>query len=151
VEEPDENDYYHAIAEGLGVKPDDERNLRIFTWWRRNDAFRDSNDANSGNIENASDRCRKNLNALVNLLDDGGLNDRIMKAEVLRELGDFEASTEILGTLSSVQHVPIVHRLRELCEAEDTCVRGLHFDKVPPRPKPKRKKVESSQGRKGKK
>ncbi len=150
VEAPEENDCYQAIAAGLAVKPGDERNLRIFTWWRRNDAFRDSQDAKAGSIENASDECRKNLSALVNLLDDGAQNDRIMKAEALRELGDFEASQEILGTLSAAP-AAVVQQLRDFCEAEDTCVREFHFEKDPPRQKTKRKRAKASERRKGKK
>lgn len=39
VQEPDEFQYYEALRAGLARTREQERNLRIFAWWRANDAY----------------------------------------------------------------------------------------------------------------
>ena len=103
--EPTEEEYYQAIANGLATDLKQERSLRILAWWRRNDAFRIL-----GKLEKAARapaQCkpspplpwRENLAALLPLLDEGKNNDCLMKAEVLRQLGDFEAAKQVLDRI----------------------------------------------------
>jgi hypothetical protein len=42
----------------------------------------------------------KNLSALLNILDDTDNNELLMKVEVLRNLGQFEASRELLNRMN---------------------------------------------------
>ena len=50
-----------------------------------------------------------------------------MKAEVLRELGEFDAAREVLGRVTSRKHTAVVRQLRSLCDRADTAVRELDF------------------------
>jgi hypothetical protein len=50
-----------------------------------------------------------------------------MKAEVLRELGDFEFAKRVLSRVTSAEFDAVVHQLRTLCDSGDTCVRQLKF------------------------
>jgi hypothetical protein len=127
VEEPTEEEYYQALAKGLATGTRQETNLRVLAWWRRNDAFRDAPQGQAGDIGNTPGPWRTNLEALAPLLDEGDENDRLMKAEVLRELGEFESATQALSRVGSGEVAAVVRQLRLLCDSRDTCVRELQF------------------------
>ena len=122
--EPTEEEYYQAIAKGLATDLKQERSLRILAWWRRNDAFRIL-----GKLEKAARapaQCkpspplpwRENLAALLPLLDEGNNNDCLMKAEVLRELGDFEAAKQVLNRMDLEKTEKVAEFIR-LLKAEE--------------------------------
>jgi hypothetical protein len=127
VQEPTEEEYYEAIRRGLATDTAQERTLRILAWWRRNDTFRDASRCEAGSISSGSGEWRTNLQALVSLLNEADENDRLMKAEVLRELGEFDSAQQLLGRVTSVDYTTVVHQLRSLCEAGDADVRQLQF------------------------
>lgn len=127
VEEPSEEEYYAALAQGLAVNRQQERNLRVLAWWRGNDAFRDTSRVRTGNIAPTSGGRTENLKALARLLGEKDLDDRIMKAEVLRELRDFDAAIDILAAIGSPGYEAVIRQLRSLCESKDMCVRELSF------------------------
>ncbi len=138
AEEPSEDGYYLALEKGLGRDLQQERQLCILGWWRRNDAFRDTRKAKAGrrgaNKAQAtgnpamSVQCKKNLEALMGLLDAANENDCLMRVEVLRELGEFTSAIQVLGRVTSADHQAAVRQLRSLCDAGDSCVRELQFD-----------------------
>ena len=138
AEEPSEDGYYLALEKGLGRDLQQERQLRILAWWRRNDAFRDTHKAKArrGGANKAqtagnpamSAQCKKNLQALTGLLNAANENDCLIKAEVLRELGEFACAIQALGHVTSADHQAAVRQLRALCDAGDRCVRELQFD-----------------------
>lgn len=125
VEEPLEADFYAALGKGLATDDQQERTLRILAWWRRNDVYRDG--VQGENQTPLTDEGRRNLVELSRLLDEAEDNDRIMKAEVLRELGDFEAASEILDQVTSEEYTAVVRQLRQLCDNRSTCVSELQF------------------------
>jgi len=127
VQEPSEEEYYLALEKGLAVDSQQERTLRVLAWWRRNDAFRDAPQAQAGSIANAPGTCRKNLEALASLLDEVDENDRLMRAEVLRELGEFESAKQVLSRVSSAEYTAVVRQLRSLCDTGDTSVSELQL------------------------
>jgi len=127
IEEPSEEDYYDALAKGLATDARQERSLRILVWWRRNDAFRDAaHELSQGDLA-VQGACRENLEALIDLLSGDDDVDRLMKAEVLRELGRFESAKEVLSSVDSSDVAAVVRQLRVFCDNRDTCVRELHF------------------------
>jgi hypothetical protein len=128
VQEPSEEDYYQALEKGFAADARQERRLRVLAWWRRNDTFRDTFQAGAGRFATAQGACRKNLEALASLLNEADENDRLMKAEVLRELGDFESAEQALSRVTSAEYTQAVRQLRKLCDSADTCVRELRFD-----------------------
>ena len=127
VQEPTEEEYYRAFEKGLATSPEQERNLRVLAWWRRNDAFRDAPRAPAGGDPSAPGPWRKNLQALAHLFHEGGENDSLMKAEVLRELGDFASAKQVLSRIDSREVAAVVRQLHSLCDSGDTCVRELQF------------------------
>lgn len=126
VQEPTEQEYYAAILNGLAKNAEQERTLRTLAWWRRNDAFRNSAQRDARGTRSSSGEWRSNLQALLSLLDHGE-DSQIMKAEVLRELGEFDSAQQVLGRVTSAEYIPVVRQLRSLCEAGDTEVRHLQF------------------------
>jgi hypothetical protein len=71
--------------------PQKERYVRLQTWWAFNDCRRESQELPLSSIE------IENLHAFINLLDENEENDRLMKAEVLRELGEFTVAEKLLS------------------------------------------------------
>jgi hypothetical protein len=95
IQQPAEEEYYQALDKGLAVDTQQDRTLRILAWWRRNDAHRyPTKKAAAGNIVTVSTLCRGSLEALASLLDEADDDDCLMKAEVLRELGEFESGSK---------------------------------------------------------
>lgn len=98
-----------------------ETRLRILAWWRSNDPCRDDPQALTRAMLAAYPARVNNLKALASLLN--GKDDQIMKAEVLRELGEFDASVKLLKTIKSPKYKAIVSQLLKLCESKDFGVR----------------------------
>lgn len=88
---PSVRDYFAILEEGVS---DNKKvtYLRRRAWWAGNDARRQGGDATPlSDVETA------NLHAFAALLDESDENDRIMKAEVMRELGEYEDATALLS------------------------------------------------------
>jgi hypothetical protein len=78
---------------GLAADTQQERTLRILAWWRRYDAYRyPKKKAAARTIVTVSTLCRANLKALGPLLNEADDDGRLMKAEILRELGELESA-----------------------------------------------------------
>ena len=101
--------------------------MRILAWWRRNDAFRHIEKKQVPEDANALGACRENLEVLRHLLTAEDDYARLMKTEVLRELGEFEPALQALDLVESPELDPVVQQFRLLCDDRDTCVRELHF------------------------
>jgi len=124
VVEPTEEEYYQAIEKGLATDLKQERSLRMLAWWRRNDAFRFFGKLKKAARAPAQGKqstplpWRENLAALLPLLDEGNNNDCLMKAEVLRQLGDFEAAKQILDRIDLDKAEKVAEFIR-LLKAEE--------------------------------
>jgi hypothetical protein len=121
VQEPTEDEYYEALRSGLATDRQQERNLRIWAWWRGNDAFRDVPAAAPTTAPSSPKR--ENLEALLPLLHEEDVNDLLMRVEVSRELGNWAQALEILDRVKSPEYAPIIGQLRALCQSRDHCVR----------------------------
>jgi hypothetical protein len=124
VEEPNEEEYYLALQGGLAKDLQQERTLRILAWWRRNDGLRN----HPGGGAATSGASRRNLEAIFGLLDERGESDRLLKAEVLRELGEFDAAKGLLGRAGSAQYRCAARQLRDLCDRGERSVQQLSFE-----------------------
>lgn len=129
VEEPTEKEYYQAIGRGLASDPEQLKNLRILAWWQSNEPLRELPSEEAGPKAPTPPERKKNLDALAALLGKGGVNERIMQAEVLRELGEFQAAKAVLSRITARKWAWVVGQLRALCDREDSCVRVLEFDR----------------------
>lgn len=128
VAEPDEDTFYRALGTGLAATPEQQRTVRILAWWRSNDAARARPKSGAAAGARESEARRANLEALAALLDEGDEDDRIRKAEVCRELGDFAPALALLERCTTPDCARVVGQLRSLCEARDTRVRRFQFD-----------------------
>ncbi len=125
VKEPGADEYLDAIEAGLAKDLAQEKWLRILAWWRANDSSRDwTPDADRAPAA-SRDGFRRNLRRLVELLTDDTDDERVMKAEVLRELGQFKAAEAALGEVASRDFDWVVERIRTLCKARKAKVAKL--------------------------
>lgn len=115
IEELSESEYYEAIERGLGDTPEKEKHLRILAWWRSNDPFRKPGGREDVSAEKRSSGWIENLNALFNFLDKSDQKELLMKAEITREMGNFEAALELLKDVTDHTLHATKTRIEELC------------------------------------
>lgn len=127
VREPNEAEYYRAIRGGLAAGAAQEQRLRTLAWWRHNDAFRALPGPRPARVAAAPAYWRKNLEALAALLDEAIEDERLMKAEALRELGQFAASRLLLDRVTAEKYAFAVSQIGALCAAGDVQVRELQL------------------------
>lgn len=145
VLEPQEADYYVALAAGLGRTRKEERTARILAWWKSNEPLRgdlvtrvydrwdfltDLSGAPKkrhqlGQFNVDPPARQSNMELLLPLLDRRDPGDRLMKAEVLRELGRFEQARLALDQVEYDPLAGIVDQIRALCDEGDSLVRYL--------------------------
>src|SRR5262249_1863096 len=125
VKEPTEEQYYSALQKNLAKDRQQEKSLRILAWWRSNDHRRSDPQC----LATATDAWRENLEALARLLDDRDDNEGLTKAEVFRELGQFDLAKDILSRVNPKHHV-IIRQLRDLCNRGERRVRRLSFEEA---------------------
>jgi hypothetical protein len=124
--EPTEGEYYEAIARGLAKDVGQLSTLRLLAWWRSNEWLRedwgeDGGEDVAAGVESSARR-RENLEALWPLLDEAEEPTALLRAEVLRELGRFEAAKECLAKINSRAYTGEVRQLARLCEEGNTRV-----------------------------
>lgn len=90
-------DYFNAISQGKAENRDEELLVRQLIWWTYNDRIRDGEDI--FNDEQDEALWIDNVQKLKNLLDHSDLNQRIMKAEICRNLGDFKACVNLIQSI----------------------------------------------------
>ena len=125
VKEPSADEYLDAIEAGLAKDRAQERSLRLLAWWRGNDSSGTGGLAAEAHPAASPDGFRRNLLRFADLLTDDTDNDRVMKAEVLRELGQFKAAQAALGKVASRDFDWVVERIRTLCKARNPTVAKL--------------------------
>ena len=121
VEEPSEAEYYEAIEGGLATDPLEEKQLRILAFQRGNDAFRKHSYEEPGAAPTAvpPEARRGNLEVVARMLDEANDEELIMKAEVLRELGQFSSALNCLDRIKSSNYDWVVRQMRPLCERQE--------------------------------
>ena len=127
VEEAPEEGYYQALEATLARDLAMEKVLRTFVWWRGNDADRQITHAEEGVETGYPEAYRSNLTALAPLFNDQNINERLMKAEALRELAEFDAALKIMSEIQGSNYDTVVQKIRGLCEIADTCVREIEY------------------------
>jgi hypothetical protein len=123
VQEPSEEEYYQAFAEGLAGDDGQERTLRMLAWWRRNDGFRNAGDG--APAQPMTPAAEGNLRRFLELLDEKEGTEGLMMAEILRQLGEFDAASQMLDRCDAERYGVAVRRIRALCESRDRGVRLL--------------------------
>lgn len=122
VSEPTFQDFAGLLKAGLNDQKK-ERYLRLRAWWTGNDSRRKSGQTiplNSFEVQN--------LRAFVALLDESEENDRIMKAEIFRELCEFEEAEKILVAKFNHKLSQAVSIIRELNQKRISTVAEMNFE-----------------------
>lgn len=118
---PTESDFLHMLVKGSLTK-EKELYVRRTAWWLANDAVRTNAEAEV----NYSPEQSANLRSLANFLDEKDPNQRIMKAEVYRELGQFQECTELLSnSFENEHHGRVANFIRELAVQNIRAVREI--------------------------
>lgn len=99
-----------------------ELNLRVLAWWAGNDQVR----GKRAEKFERTPQARNNLKKLFALLDSNDPNQRLMKAEVARELGKFKESLRLLDCKYPGSHETAKKILKRLVEKKDSIVRPLN-------------------------
>lgn len=119
--------YLDALDAGMGTDRDRELTLRLHAWWAGNDPARERvegarSGAESSAVAPRSERAEASLRRLLELLDAEAPDERLLKAEAARELGDFERAEELLRGDFPEAHAAVAGRIRELTARRETKV-----------------------------
>jgi hypothetical protein len=125
-EVPNENEYV-KFANSNELPRDKEIYVRTRAWWSANDRKRDR-DPNDSSEEEFSTEQKTNLLRLRDLLDDVNASDRLMKAEIARELGQFDEALALLDFSFSKGMSVYVTTIKKLAEDKIKQVRAIRFD-----------------------
>lgn len=113
AEVPTEQDYFSALDAGMGDTPQKLRYLRTRLWWVGNDPIRQSP------VHTLPPPHLDNLARLALVLSDDDPQQRLLKAEVFRELGFFKDALALLesDSFGELQENAMFIALR--CRAEE--------------------------------
>jgi hypothetical protein len=104
-----------------GLTQDKELYLRVRVWWAANDVWRWLPNATPA----FSKEQEQNLKALSELLDETEPNQRILKAEIARELGEFDECLGLLSHQFEAGYDRTVSFIRKLAEGKVLVVRSI--------------------------
>jgi hypothetical protein len=126
-------DCYEALRDGLGASPELELELRVFTWWRGNDAFREPFHPPG---RPTSPEAIANGERMIAMIESGEEDLLLFRAEALRELGRFDEARETLRGVGCSDYWPAKSRQLELMEAGSRNLAILFSPERPPEPMP---------------
>ncbi len=118
------DDYLNAIETGLAENVDEEVLIRMLIWWAFNDRLRNGKEI----FRNESDeiRWKENCLALMALLDLKNDSQKIMLAELNRNLGDFEKCISIIDSIETDNMKWVQEKYRQECEIKNKWVFQLN-------------------------
>lgn len=119
---PTLQDYADFLDAGESDK-NKERYVRLRAWWAGNDPRRET-----GQSTQFDSFETQNLRAFLVLLDEAEDNDRLMKAEVLRELGEFNEAENLLATEFDDELTQAVSVIRDLNQKRIATVAEMKFE-----------------------
>jgi hypothetical protein len=122
---PTDEELYAAIDVGMATSAELEKELRILAWWTWNDRFRDDDALAPNQPEQLSAGSRRNLEALTALLDEVEPGTALLKAEALRQLGEFGRAKELLRKIPDGPIRWAVSQICGFCDQRDIRVRPL--------------------------
>lgn len=117
-------DNFKAINDGLAENNNDELLIRRAIFWLYNDRIR--NKLPLFNDEQDEERWTANCKRLLSLLDESDLNQKIMMAELYRNLGDFEACIAIFENIDNDQISWLKEIIFNQCEQKNRWVVKLN-------------------------
>ena len=127
---PSEADFLDMLSSSQ-LPEEKEVYARRHAWWATNDAVRTSESV----TVSFSPAQEENLHALANILDDKDPYQRIIKAEIYRELGMFEECAKLLAQpFDKDRHTEVAAFIRKLAEQKLRPVREINEEEKPDKP-----------------
>lgn len=126
-----EAEFLEAITLSVARNKDEEMHLRVSAWHAGNDAYREGVDANRGALPPSwkhSPEAIDNLERLAALLTESDPDRRLMKAEIMRELGRFPEALRLLRGRFPRDYTFSARFIRDLTKKEDPIVRELSLE-----------------------
>jgi hypothetical protein len=117
-----EHDYLMALSKEATGSPEKIRYLRMRAWWAANDGFRRQPAERSASL---SEEARRNMEALFSALSEAAEEQRLMRAELARELGRFEEAERLLSMKYRKELHHAVRRIAELVNQRNRRVATL--------------------------
>lgn len=126
TDDPTETQWLQALKAGVFDDPKSEQYGRVAAWHCANDPRRESPDENF----EFSPAARANLESLSKLLAAKGDDSDalLLRAEIARELGDFDAALALLDLISHPDYAKPRDLLRELAQQNNSSVQLLRSD-----------------------
>jgi hypothetical protein len=113
-------EYYSVLKTKLIRSKADEIFIRIRILWEYNDSYRKgrtSHQSNEGKLKKT-----ENIEALIALLDKNDVNQKLLIAELYRNLGNFDEAINLLNTIDNDKLNSIKERMIEECKKQNTLV-----------------------------
>ncbi len=117
---PSEEELLNFAETQKGLTTEEQVIVRRRAWWLANDGIRYNK---KGAVQKFSERERKSLQALYQLLDEKIPKQLICKAEIARELGDFAACEQLLSNKLDEKVKSSADYIRKLAQKKDRLVR----------------------------
>jgi hypothetical protein len=110
-----EREYPRLIKAGFFTNNDEEFHLRFNTWHLTNHRFR----RNAGKAPDITEFETENMARLLELLGEKP-HEQLYRSEILRNLGRFEESLEVLDAITEERLAPFITKIREGALAKKT-------------------------------
>ena len=133
-QEPSVEDYLNALDSGMGNTDERIYALRMRLWWKGNDPIREASEVNhrgffwwkrkktSDTREKLPDVLLENLEILLELNEGESPDQRILRAELLRELGRFGEAADLISHEIPGELKYYTDTLKSLIESRDVKV-----------------------------
>ncbi len=125
VKDPGIEDYQNALNQGLDSSKDREKYIRVHLWWALNDLVR-YEEKQPELFRQYQEIFQNNLESLVGLLENCDAAGQIMKAEIARELGEFETCLVRLAIIPK-EHETLCNQLRQFVQQKSRIVQKLQM------------------------
>ena len=119
--------YLEAVETNMARAKEEEVYLRVRAWWAANDTLRDEpvDNASAGD-PGFSEAMVDNLRQLDKLVDANDQEERLLKAEIARQLGYFAGAEALLAEPIGDEHLqPVAEFIRQLSQQEIRVVREI--------------------------
>ena len=123
--EPDEQQYLAALEQLVAAQPQRVREARLFAWWRGNDRLRGQQPSGSDDKPQLISQRLDNMRQLIALTDTAEPSDQLMRAEVLRQLGEFDQAVAILSQSFPPEYDTALSRLLDFCAQRNSVLQKL--------------------------
>ncbi len=118
------DDYFRALSENVAENVEEELFIRNQVWWAYNDRKRD----NKSLFTDEHDQLMwwENCHKLISLLDQADLEQKIMTAEIYRNLGEFDTCIRIIQSIDNDDLKWLKEKFMHECDQKNTYVIRLN-------------------------